>query len=105
MVGALHRASVREDPVKAANWAASIVKQLRTAHQVTVNRAYLFLTILVVVLSALVFFDSAAKVNHIRDDFCDWTTQHYAIDLSQAQTRVRVAAEKSDAQLEQKLGC
>jgi hypothetical protein len=96
---------MQEDPVKAANRAAAFVRQLRAAHEVTVNRAYLFLTVLVVVLSALVFFDSAAKVNHVRDDFCDWTTQHYAIDLSQAQTRVRVADEKSDAQLEQKLGC
>jgi hypothetical protein len=89
----------------AVNRAAAFVRQLRAAHEVTVNRAYLFLTVLVVVLSALVFFDSAAKVNHVRDDFCDWTTQHYAIDLSQPQTRVRVADERSDAQLEQKLGC
>lgn len=87
------------------NRAATFLKRLRAAHEVTVNRAYLFLTVLVVVLSALVFFDSAAKVNHVRDDFCDWTTQHYAIDLAQPQTRARVADERSDAQLEQKLGC
>jgi hypothetical protein len=87
------------------NRVVAVVRQLRAAHGVTVNRAYLFLTVLVVVLSALVFFDSAAKVNHVRDDFCDWTTQHYAVDLAQPQTRARVADERSDAQLEQKLGC
>lgn len=71
----------------------------------TANRAIAFLAVLVLILGALVFFDSAAKVDHIRDDFCDWASQHYRTDLSQRQTRARIADERSDAQLEQKLGC
>jgi hypothetical protein len=89
----------------AVNRAPAFLKRLWPGHDVAVSRSYVFLTVLVVVLSALVFFDSAAKVNHIRDDFCDWTAQHYAVDEAQAQTRARVADERSDTQLEQKLGC
>lgn len=69
------------------------------------RRAALGLAAVLGVLCVLGFLSAASEVNHIRNDFCDWTTQHYRTDLTEAQTGPRRADERSDAQLKQKLGC
>ena len=69
------------------------------------RRAALGLAVILGFLCVLGFLSAASEVNHIRSDFCDWTAQHYRTDLTEAQTGPRRADERSDAQLEQKLGC
>jgi hypothetical protein len=69
------------------------------------RRSFITLVIIGIVLNAAVLLAASSEVNHVRSDFCAWTAQHYQADLTQLQTAARRADEKSDRQLERKLGC
>ena len=67
--------------------------------------SFAILTAIGILLIAAVFIDASNEIDRIRGDFCTWTGQHYTVDLHQQQTPARQADERSDRQLEHKLGC